>query len=86
MNYDNMGIKRSVPIRQNDLRDFKSFNRNKIIKNIQKTKMPLFPLYFWAKSFVKLKSIVQSLGGVFRLSRIIIGIRYFIKLTFFMLF
>ena len=75
MNYGNMGIKRSVLIRQNDLTDLESFHKNKIFENLQKTKMQIFPLYFGEKSFVKFKSIVQSLWGVFRLSRIIIGLR-----------
>ena len=61
MDYGNMGIERSVLIRQNDIRDLKSFHRNKIIVNFQKTKMKIFPLYFGERSFVKLKSIVQSL-------------------------
>ena len=55
-----MGIKRSVLIRQNDLWDLRSFHRNKIIVNLQKTKMRIFPLYFGEKPFVKFKSIVQS--------------------------
>ena len=73
MNYGNMGIKRSVSIRQNDLTDLESFRKNKIFENLQKTKMQIFPLYFGAKSFVKLKLIVQSLG-LFRLSKIIVGL------------
>ena len=78
MNYGNMGIKRSVSIRQNDLTDLESFCKNKIFENLQKTKMQIFPLYFGANPFVKLKLIVQSPGGYFRLSKIIIGLRYII--------
>ena len=78
MNYGNMGIKRSVSIRQNDLADLQSFHKNKIFENLQKTKMKIFPLYFGANPFVKLKLKVQSPGGYFRLSKIFIGLRYII--------
>ena len=54
INYAYMGIKRSVLIRQNDLRDLESFYRNKMLEKIQKTKMPIFPLYFGVKSFENL--------------------------------
>ena len=67
MNYGNMGIKRSVSIRQNDLTDLELFRKNKIFANLQKTKMQIF-----------IELIVQSPGGYFRLSKIIIGLRYII--------
>ena len=53
INYGNMGIKGSVSIRQNDLRNLESFLRNKTFRKIQKTKMPIIPLYFGANSIVK---------------------------------
>jgi len=49
MKYGNMGIKRSVSIRQGDLEDLESFHRNRIFKKFKKTKI----LNFGAKSFVK---------------------------------
>ena len=48
-----MGIKRTVLIRQIDLSYVKSFHRNKILNQIQKTEILLFPLYFGAKPYVK---------------------------------
>ena len=64
MNYGNMGIKRSVLIRQNDLRDLKSFHRNKIIVNLQKTKMQIFPLYFGEKSFAAATAVFRNCPNV----------------------
>ena len=64
MNYGNMGIKRSVLIRLNDLRGLEALNRNKILQKIQKTKIQYFPLYFGAKSFVKLKAILDTVPDV----------------------
>ena len=46
MKYVNMGIKRTVSTRQIELKTLKSFTRQKIQKNIQKTKKAIFPLYF----------------------------------------
>ena len=48
-----MGIKRTVLIRQSDLSGLKTFDRNKICQKMQKTKIPIFPLYFLAKSLAK---------------------------------
>ena len=52
--YGNMGIKRSVLIRQSDLSCRKALDKNKIWSKIQKTKNKIFPLYFWPKCFVNL--------------------------------
>ena len=58
--------KRSISIRQNDLTDLESFRKNTIFENLQKTNMQIFHLYFGADTFVKLKLIVQSPGGIFQ--------------------
>ena len=64
MKYGNMGIKRSVLIRQNELRGLEWFHRNKILEKFQKTKISTFSLYFGEKSFVKWKSIFANLNVI----------------------
>ena len=48
-----MGIKRTVLIRKIDLSYVKKFHRKKILNKKQIAEIMLFPLYFWAKPFVK---------------------------------
>ena len=48
-----MGIKRTVSIRQIDLWDSEQLDWNKIKQKMQKTEISIFPMYFWANSFVK---------------------------------
>ena len=43
-----------------------------------KTRTLMFPFYFGAKSFVRIKPILQRLGRYFRLSEIVIGLRFII--------
>ena len=77
MNYANMGIKRRVLIRQNQS-NFESVQRKKIIKKDLKNQNANISFVFWVESLCKKKLLVQSPGGYFRLSKIIIGLRYII--------
>ena len=54
--YSNMGIKRTVLIRKNDLWTGKPFPRNEIRHKMQKTKIRTFPFVFLGNSFVSKKS------------------------------
>ena len=58
--YVNMGIKRTVLIRQIDLGGLKTSDRNKINQKIEKTKIPIFPLYFCWHSFVNFDGFEQA--------------------------
>ena len=60
-----MGIKRTVSIRRIDLLGSEPLESKKMKQKMQKTEMSSFPMYFWANSFVKSKSIsytVPELG------------------------
>ena len=57
MKYANMGIKRTVLIRQIDLWGSEPLESKKMKQKMQKTEMSIFPMYFWAKSFVILKVV-----------------------------
>ena len=59
-----MGIKITVLIRQSDLKDLESFDRNKISEKFQITKILTFSLYFGAKSFVKWKAIFAHINDI----------------------
>ena len=48
-----MGIKRTVSIRRIDLWGRKPLETKKMKQKMQKTEMSIFPMYFWANSFVK---------------------------------
>ena len=48
-----MGIKRTVSIKQIDLWGSEPLEPKKIKQKMQKTGMSIFPMYFWANSFVK---------------------------------
>ena len=61
MKYVNMGIKRTVLIRRIDLWGSEPLESKKIKQKMQKTEMSIFPLYFWANSFVKKKAILNTL-------------------------
>ena len=50
-----MGIARTVLISTIDLRNPKSFCKNLSLRKFKKTKIPIFPLYFWEYSLVKIK-------------------------------
>ena len=50
-----MGIVRTVLISTIDLRNPKSFCKNLSLRKFKKTKIPIFPLYFWEYSLVKIK-------------------------------
>ena len=56
-----MGIKRTVWIRRIDLWGRKPLESKKIKQKMQKPEMSIFPLYFWANSFVKKKAILNTL-------------------------
>ena len=56
-----MGIKRTVSIRRIDLLGSEPLESNKMKQKMQKTEMSIFPLYFWANSFVKKKAILNTL-------------------------
>ena len=47
-----MGIKRTVSIRRIDLWGRKPLESKKMKQKMQKTEMSIFPMYFWANSFV----------------------------------
>ena len=53
--YGNMDIKRTVSIRQIDLLGSEPLESKKIKQKMQKTEISIFPMYFWANSFVKKK-------------------------------
>ena len=44
--YGNMGIKRTVSIRQIDFRSSEPLESNKMKQKMRKTEMSIFPLYF----------------------------------------
>ena len=48
-----MGIKRTVSIRRIDLWGRKPLELKQMKQKMQKTEMSIFPMYFWANSFVK---------------------------------
>ena len=48
-----MGIKRTVLIRRIDLWGSEPLESKKMKQNMRKTEMSIFPMYFWANSFVK---------------------------------
>ena len=48
-----MGIKTTVSIRQIDLWGSDPLESNKMKQKMQNTEMSIFPMYFWANSFVK---------------------------------
>ena len=54
INYVDMGIKRTVLIRQISLGILISLKRNNFFQEMQKSKISTFPLYFSANSFEKL--------------------------------
>ena len=54
-----MGIKRTVSIRQIDLRGSEPLES----KKMQKTEMSIFPLYFWTNAFVKKTAILDTVPG-----------------------
>ena len=56
-----MGIKRTVSIRRIDLWGRKPLESKKIKQKMQNTEMSIFPMYFWANSFVKKKAILNTL-------------------------
>ena len=56
-----MGIKRTVLIRQIDLWVIEPLESKKMKQKMQKTEMSIFPMYFWANSFVKKKAILNTL-------------------------
>ena len=56
-----MGIKRTVSIRRIDLWGIKPLESKKMKQKMQKTEMSIFPMYFWANSFVKKKAILNTL-------------------------
>ena len=60
--YANMGIKRTVSIRQIDLWGSEPLESNKIMKKMQKTEMTIFPLYFWPNSYVKYNRQIANLN------------------------
>ena len=53
-----MGIKRTVSIRRIDLWGRKPLELKQMKQKMQKTEMSIFPMYFWANSFVKFNVIV----------------------------
>ena len=59
LNYGNMGIKRSVLIRQRDLRGLKSLSKNKFQIKPRKTEITIFP-------FVSLDEILCKIKSSFR--------------------
>ena len=56
-----MGIKRTVSIRRIDLWGSEPLESKKMKQKMQKTEMSIFPMYFWANSFVKKKAILNTL-------------------------
>ena len=48
-----MGIKRTVSIRRIDLLGSEPLESKKMKQKMRKTEMSIFPMYFWANSFVK---------------------------------
>ena len=48
-----MGIKRTVSIRRIDLWGSEPLESKKMKQKMQKTEISIFPMYFWANSFVK---------------------------------
>ena len=58
-----MGIKRTVSIRRIDLWGSEPLESKKIKQKMQKTEMSIFPMYFWANSFVKCKGSVGIVNG-----------------------
>ena len=50
-----MGIKRTVSTRQIDLWVSETLESKKMKQKMQKTEMSIFPMYFWANSFVNQK-------------------------------
>ena len=56
-----MGIKRTVSISQIDLWGSEPLESKKMKQKMQKTEMSIFPMYFWANSFVNKKCTVAAL-------------------------
>ena len=48
-----MGIKRTISIRRIDLWGNEPLESKKMKQKMQKTEISIFPMYFWANSFVK---------------------------------
>ena len=63
-----MGIKRTVSIRQIDLWVIEPLESKKMKQKMQKTEMSIFPMYFWANSFVILKGKIAKEDAIFEKS------------------
>ena len=63
-----MGIKRTVSIRQIDIGGSEPLESKKKKQKMQKTEMSIFPLYFWANSFVISKGKIGKEDAIFEKS------------------
>ena len=61
--YGNMGIKRTVLIRQIDLWGSEPLESKKIKQKMQITEMSIFPLYFLGIPLYNVKAVVPCLNG-----------------------
>ena len=60
--YANMGIKRTMLIRQIDLCGSEPLASKKMMQKMQKTEMSIINMYFWVNSFVILKGKIANLN------------------------